>query len=106
MAIKVDGKTIEATPHIEKVISLIFSHIDASAHVYLIGSRARGNFTSKSDWDFAIDAGFPIPWNLFACLRQEAAEIAFPDEIDIIDFNRAPAWFLESVGSNLVEILR
>jgi predicted nucleotidyltransferase len=106
MVIKVDGKMIELTPHIEKVISLIFTRIEPSAHVYLIGSRARGNFTSKSDWDFAIDAGAPLPWNSFAIMRQEAADIAFPDEIDIVDLNRAPVWFRESVGNNLVEILR
>lgn len=106
MIIKVDGKAIELTPHIEQVISLIFTHIAPSAHVYLIGSRARGNYTTKSDWDFAIDAGDPLPWNSLATLRQEATDIAFPDEIDIVDFNRAPEWFRESVGNNLVEILR
>jgi hypothetical protein len=63
-------------------------------------------FYDKSDWDFAIDAGAPLPWNSFAILRQEVADIAFPDEIDIVDLNRAPDCFRESVGNNLVEIVR
>ncbi|HEX2960014.1 MAG TPA: nucleotidyltransferase domain-containing protein [Chitinispirillaceae bacterium] len=106
MVIKTDGKTIETTPRVEKVISFIFSRIEPSAHVYLIGSRARGNHTAKSDWDFAINAGVPLQWNFFASLRQDAADIAFPDKIDIIDLNRAPVWFLKSVSNDLVEIVR
>ncbi len=106
MALKTDKRMIETTPHIEKVISFIFNRTEPSVRVYLLGSRARGNHSSKSDWDFAIDAGVPLPWNFFACLRQEAADIAFPDEIDIVDLHRAPVWFRESISNDLVEILR
>jgi predicted nucleotidyltransferase len=106
MTIKIKGNLIETTPYIEKVVAFLFSRINTSVHLYLIGSRARGDCTSKSDWDFAIDAGDPLPWNFFAVLRQEAADIAFPDEIDIVDLNRAPDWFRKSTKNDLIEILR
>jgi predicted nucleotidyltransferase len=106
MALKTNGNSIETTPHIEKVVSFLFSRVDTSVHIYLIGSRARGDSTSKSDWDFAIDTGEPLSWNFFAVLRQNATDIAFPDEIDLVDLNRAPDWFRETTNHDLIEIVR
>ncbi len=103
---KKNGYSVETTSRIEKAVKFIFTQVNKSVHVYLIGSRARGDFTSKSDWDFAIDADDPLPWNFFAVLRQETEDIAFPDEIDIIDINRAPAWFRKTVCDDSIEISR
>ncbi len=106
MEIKITDNVINVTPRIKNVVSFLFSRIGDTAHLYLIGSRARGDNTSNSDWDFAISAEKPLPWNFFAVLRHEAADIAFPDEIDIVDIRRAPVWFQESIRDDLVEIKR
>jgi predicted nucleotidyltransferase len=95
---------IGASPRIEKAVSWLYSCLDTHARIYLIGSRARGDNTEKSDWDIAIDTGNPLAWNTFACMRQQARDIAFPDEVDIIDWQRAPALFRESVADAMVEV--
>jgi predicted nucleotidyltransferase len=106
MTFKTKVNSITVTPHIDKMVSFLFSRLEKATHLYLLGSRARGDWTPKSDWDFAIDAGKPLSWDFFAVLRQEAADIAFPEKIDLIDLNRAPAWFREKTDNDLLEILR
>ena len=57
--------------------------------VLLFGSRAHGSNSTRSDYDFAIEAspGFENQWSLFACEVDEAAPTL--NGIDLVDLNAA-----------------
>jgi predicted nucleotidyltransferase len=85
-------------------VGFLFTRLDSSTRVYLIGSRARHDTTRNSDWDFALDAGEPIPWYCFASIRGQCRDIAWPDDIDIVDLQRAPDAFKRGIEDDMVEI--
>ncbi len=55
--------------------------------IYLFGSRAKGNYTKDSDWDFYVvvdkDVDFSRKRKLNAQIRKKLAELRFPNDIII-----------------------
>ena len=85
-------------------MSFLITSLDSPTRVYLIGSRARHDNTKNSDWDFALDAGKPIPWNRFASIRGQCRDIAWPEDIDIVDLQRAPDTFKKGIEDDMKEV--
>lgn len=71
---------------IVKIVEIFFPE----AKVILFGSRARGDFDERSDFDIAIDNGSKIPledkWKIINMI--DALNI--PQKVDFVDFNTVP----------------
>ena len=72
----------------KRLIIAVISAIMPDAKIILFGSRARNNFTPRSDIDIAIDAGRPID----ICLIGEARDMLNASNInlgiDLVDINQ------------------
>ncbi len=79
-----------------ELISIIHKHLPKAA-IYLFGSRARGDYTSTSDIDLAVDAGEPINYSLLLKILMEIDETAIPMKIDLVDFCSASNILKENI---------
>ena len=90
---------IDAIDEIRPIIALIIKH-DPNIAVFLLGSRAKGKKREHADWDIGITRGRkPIDGNEYLKLRMmvnDAAEDLLHN-VDIVNLDRAPAWFLEGI---------
>jgi predicted nucleotidyltransferase len=66
---------------LEKIKSQVLSVVP-DAHVYLFGSRARGDFHEESDWDILIKTKNKPDYRLKDKIRQKI----YPISVDIFDF--------------------
>ena len=73
------------------VIEELKKHNINIEEIYLFGSRAKGNYSKDSDWDFYIivdkDLDFSFKRKINANLRRKLAELSIP--IDIIIQSRS-----------------
>jgi predicted nucleotidyltransferase len=69
-----------------KLIEILFP----DSKVYLFGSRARGDYSERSDIDIAIDAGRPMTLTEKGQIITMIDALNIPQKTDIVDFNRAP----------------
>ena len=53
--------------------------------VYLFGSWARGDVTSQSDIDLAIEAHSPLPPGTLALLRERLEESHVPYRVEVVE---------------------
>ena len=60
-----------------------------NAHIYLFGSRARGEATAFSDIDIAIESPASIQKKL-AWVRLAIEESLIPFNVDVVDLSKAP----------------
>jgi predicted nucleotidyltransferase len=58
---------------------------DRAASVYLFGSWARGEVTSVSDIDLAIEPHAPLPPGTLAQLRERLEESHVPYRVDVVE---------------------
>lgn len=65
--------------------------------VYLFGSWARGEATSVSDIDIALDSEAPIPPGMLARLRERLEDSHVPYRVDVVDLTRADPAFRQRV---------
>lgn len=74
------------------------------ADLFLVGSRARGKRTIRSDWDFVVF--FPKNKKVkgIASFKQKISDIAFPYKIDVVTLNQAPTWFIDSVSNEAIRV--
>lgn len=63
----------------------IFKKYDGVDEVILYGSRAKGNFTDRSDIDFAVKGN--VDRYILSNIRLDADETDLPYKIDIQDYN-------------------
>jgi predicted nucleotidyltransferase len=59
------------------------------AHVYLFGSRARGDAMRWSDIDVAIEPLEPLPPGLFGQIDENLEESRVVYNVDVVDLSRA-----------------
>lgn len=67
---------------------------------FLVGSRAKGTNRQFSDWDIAVSAGPQrLPVSNYLTIKSELEDGVenFPVEVDLINFDEAPRWFLSSI---------
>jgi len=67
------------------------------ATVYLFGSWARGEATSLSDIDVAIEPHTTLPPGTLARLRERLEESHVPYRVDVVDLRRATSAFRRRV---------
>ena len=77
-----------------KVIQIFFPH----AKIYLFGSRAKNTHTATSDIDIAVDAGEPMGIVERGQINSMLDALAIPQNIDVVDFQRAP----EALRANIL----
>jgi predicted nucleotidyltransferase len=65
---------------------------------YLFGSRARGDNTERSDYDFALDTGVPLDFIEVARARNVLeAGLRVPWKIDVVDLNSVPDYLRNTI---------
>src|SRR3990167_2579748 len=69
-----------------KIIDLSKSIIP-NASIWLYGSRAKGNYTERSDIDLVLEAAEPISYFKIAELKEVLSAATFYYKFDIVDFN-------------------
>ena len=65
--------------------------------LYLFGSWVRGQATSASDIDLAVDAPLPLPSGLLAQLRERLEESHIPYRVEIVDLRKTDSAFRQRV---------
>jgi len=66
---------------------------EGTATVYLFGSWARGEATSVSDIDLAIEARTPLAPGILARLRERLEESRVPYRVEVVDLSQADPAF-------------
>lgn len=61
--------------NISQAVKSIAKRFDENADVILFGSRAKGNYTNESDWDFLILLDVPIDYKLKEEIRANMFDI-------------------------------
>lgn len=80
----------------DKIIKII-EMFYPQAKIYLFGSRAKGNFTTTSDLDIAIDARVAMPLIDKAKIFGMIDMLNMPQKTDVVDFHRAPLPLQENI---------
>jgi uncharacterized protein len=57
----------------------------APLRVVLFGSRARGDFDERSDFDIGIDAGAALPSSVLAKIRDAFDALDLLQQVDVVD---------------------
>jgi uncharacterized protein len=84
-------------------IIILTNALFPGAKIYLFGSRAAGTYDETSDIDIAVDTGEKInPQDLYE-LQDILAASSVVRKIDVVDYRRASADFLEEIDRNKVE---
>ncbi len=81
-----------------------FEKIDFIKVALLFGSRARGDYNSKSDYDFAILAEGNFEWGIVSKAYVEISnktEIDMED-MDIVDLKRAGSLIIDSIKEKYI----
>lgn len=76
-----------------KIVEIFFP----KAKVYLFGSFARGDTTTRSDIDLAIDIGERMSLVNKAQIRNMIEALNIPQNIDLVDFNAIPFELKENI---------
>ena len=71
--------------------------------VYLFGSWARGNPTSLSDIDIAIQAHTPLPPGSLARLRERLEESRVPYRVDVVDMDNVSLTFKQRIDQEGIQ---
>lgn len=87
----------------ESIKKLLFSLAGrySTTCFFLLGSRAKGTNRQFSDWDIAVSSGHKkLPVNEYLTIKSELEDGVenFPVEVDLINFDEAPRWFLASIN--------
>ncbi len=85
-----------------KLLQACFAEYLTSGSVIVYGSRAKGNFTPRSDIDLVIRHAKTNDYRLLACIQDEIDESNFPYLCDIQYFenikNASLIFHIEKVG--------
>ena len=76
-----------------KVIELFYPQ----AKIYLFGSYARGDYTSSSDVDIALDNGEKLDLINPSRIKEILGVLPFPQNFDIVDFHRIPPTLKDNI---------
>jgi len=87
-----------ATRALEQVQRIVMDVVGkGKATVYLFGSWARGEATSLSDIDVAVEPHTTLPPGTLARLRERLEESHVPYRVDVVDLRRATSAFRRRV---------
>jgi predicted nucleotidyltransferase len=94
---------MKATQIVDAVSTILHQHLTRPYKLFLFGSRATGNSSEGSDFDFLVDAGDPIEYEVWAKIKSDIDEIPTLYDIDITDLHRAAPNFLETISEDLID---
>ena len=95
---QVSEEPTAATRALEQVRRIVMEVVGkGKARVYLFGSWARGEATSLSDLDVAIEPHTTLPPGTLARLRERLEESHVPYRVDVVDLRRATSAFRRRV---------
>ena len=83
-------------PQQETMVQLL-TVLFPSAKIYLFGSRARGDYTERSDIDIAIDLGRQMEFREVARARGVLEGLNIAQMIDVVDMYSIPIAMKESI---------
>jgi len=81
-----DAVMFDYQTKIIKVIEIFFPN----AKIYFFGSRARGDFDERSDFDIAIDIGQRMPITQRGQIMSMIDALNIIQKVDIVDFHAIP----------------
>lgn len=81
-----------------KVLDMLFPE----SKVYLFGSRARGDFTERSDIDLALEWDRKIPAHKIAQAKNIFEAFNIPYKIDIVDLNNISLEFKKLINKEKI----
>jgi uncharacterized protein len=91
-------------PDIEIASRVIRAHLAGhNVHVWLFGSRARGDSRTWSDIDVAIQADPALPAGVLPTLREALEESNCLLNVDVVDWNDADTALRESITREGIE---
>ncbi len=100
---KISSK-IKDLAELQEVVARLLHH-DKKIVIVLLGSRAKKKAKEYSDWDLGV---FRYPQEIsgreylkMKNITEEASE-NLVRKVDLINLNQAPAWFLKSLGEEVV----
>ncbi len=73
-------------------------------HVFLFGSRARGDARSRSDFDVGVLGSEPLPLGTFSRLAERFENLPTLYSVDWVDLRRTSAAFRESALAKAVTL--
>lgn len=82
----------------EKIIKIIEIFFP-TAKIILFGSRARKDYSERSDVDIAIDAGRALSMTEKGQILSMIDALNMPQTVDIVDLHRAP----DALKNNILE---
>ncbi|MBI3801836.1 MAG: nucleotidyltransferase domain-containing protein [Deltaproteobacteria bacterium] len=87
-----------ASKTLEEVRRIVLDEVGGGrARVYLFGSWARGEATSLSDIDVAIEPHMALPQGALARLRERLEESHIPYRVEVVDLRRVAPTFRHRV---------
>jgi uncharacterized protein len=81
----------------QEIMVQLLTVLFPSAKIYLYGSRARGDYTDRSDIDIAIDLGREMEIKEIARARGVLEGLNLPQMIDVVDMCFIPADMKECI---------
>ena len=72
--------------------------------LYLVGSRATGDAWARSDFDFVIDAGEPLPGRVINPLRENLELLPIGYGIDLVDWHECSEAFRKLAGPQRIAL--
>lgn len=88
---------IERFNRYKKILLEMINKEIPECKVYLFGSRARGDHSSGSDIDLAIDAGATIAQKTMYTIKDHIDETTIPLNVDLVDLCTATGKFREEI---------
>ena len=78
---------------VQEVRRVVVESPGEGVFLHMIGSRARGDNRPNSDFDFVIDAGHPVPFDILLRIRALTGDLHTLHTIDITDLHHATEGF-------------
>jgi predicted nucleotidyltransferase len=76
---------------LQEIMVQLLTVLFPDARIYLFGSRARGDYTERSDIDIAIDLGNKMDFREIAKARGVLEGLNLPQKIDVVDMHSISA---------------
>lgn len=98
-----DGDTDSISIEMLREIVKPIAERNRIVHVRLFGSRARGEYSNDSDYDFLIDAAPDVSLLQMGCFSEELEE-ALGRPVSLADETMVSDVFMRSIKEDLIEI--
>ena len=89
--------------HKTKILAIVEKHQPACT-VYLFGSRARGDASTSSDIDLALDSGNKIDFKTICRIKEDLENTTIPYFIDVIDVHNVDEKFLLAIKPHFIKL--